>query len=253
MPEVYWSCVFSMHPQTTREVKQITFSSGRLNLPHTVPESANFPSNDLLLDKCRSLLHDSYVVDENWMPNPQTHTAFKIQTSKLTGRLMLCDRYDEKSFWVAILTPEFEVVGVQRMITTHLLSTPTDLDVLGYDNCPVKLRTWISQYPEPVGETSRTAIHKNYQRKYFFVYLNYHVSSYMLNKKYWGCNLLGIGTLPQDRPHRKFLQLIQGTLIPDWAFKYDDKDPHSSDVFITYADKIKQGIEKIAQLHNGKL
>jgi len=253
MAEVYLSCIFSVHPKTTREVREFIFSRGHLHLPAYVPINevpTNFPNNNLLLDMCRNQLYEVYIEEQKWSPDPNVHTQFQIRTSELTGKQMLCDRYDEKSFWVVVLTSDFKVIALQRAMTSYLLQESMDLDVLGYDNCPTDMHKWVTYHQTPVGEISRTVIHKDHRRKYLFAYINYHLAVYMLNENYWGRNIVALATFPENKPHLQFMKLVQGIFVKDWTFKYHPSDEYASIVFITYADKIEQGIRMYFDMFN---
>lgn len=255
MTDFYWSCVFSVHPKTTREICKIKLSSTQIHLPsyvNTTDIPTHFPTNSILLDMCRNLLYEINIKEEKWTPDPHTHTRYHLRKSKLINKPMLCDRYDEKSFWVAILTPDLKVVGIERMITSYLLDTPTDLDLLGYKSCPDLIHKWVQDSPINVAEIDRTAIHKEHRRNYLFAYINYHLAEYMLNEKYWGRNTIALCTFPEDKPHLKFMKLINGIYMKEWDFKYDPNDTHFANVFITHAKYMVKGIQIYLNMYNSR-
>lgn len=95
MSKIFWSCLFSLNPRTTLELRKIF-----INAKHLIP-SVKVPHNDIppllpdkktLLDKCRHLLYTVNIKEEQWLPEENNPSGYYIQDE------MLCDRYDEESF-----------------------------------------------------------------------------------------------------------------------------------------------------------
>lgn len=150
-------------------------------------------------------------------------------------------------FWVAILNNKFEVVAAQRMITTHLLKDPLNLDILNYHNVPSSIKQWIQEQKENIGESDRTVVRKEYRRMHLYGYIVYHFGIYMLNPNYWGTNKIALATFPQNKPHVNFMKIVQGIHRPEWSFKYYDSDPYPVEVFILPAENMVRGMSKYFQ------
>lgn len=252
--KIYWGCAFSMHARTTREIRKIKMHKKYLSFPEYVspddiPEQ--FPNNQTLLDMCRHLLYEITVIEEQWKLNQNAHTEFCIKTSALISKKMLCDRYDKKSFWICILNEKFEVIGVQRTLTSHLSDYPGDLDLLGYNNCPLELHAWVQSQKHDIGEIQRTVIDSKYRRMHFDGYINYLTAIYMLNPNYWGVNQIGLVTFPINNPHLMFMKLINSMEVQAWSFKYNDEDDFPVKVFIVSAKNIEIGIQNILNFKKG--
>jgi hypothetical protein len=249
--KVYWTCVFSVHAKVTREIMRINTTEGKLSLP-VITSSDRIPDDRTLLDMCRNLLYRVDVVEGEWIPDPTPHTHYHFRDSLITGEKMLCDRYDEHAFWVAILNENFEVIATQRIITSFLLDDPVDLDVLGYDNCPLAVHQWVHAQKQPVSEISRTAIHEGYRRQKLYVYLCYVMSNYMLNSNYWGTNKVALATFPEDRPHVLFNKLLDATHMPSWSFKYNENDAFKVSVFIFPAQVLRDALHGYIQAKSAR-
>lgn len=192
------------------------FTNGKFigSSPLNKPEFMVLPFEDLL-DQCRSLLYDCYIVEQKWEVSYDCPTKFQIKTSK-NGKKMLCDRFDYCSSWITIINTKSQVLACQRWMENG----KEGLDFNSYTDV---ISNWATEKGINISETGRAAVKKNYRNGNIILILLSNVVDYVYSVD---PNNYVVTTIPPGIPTYNFVLHIGGVNVPHFSFKYSEKDKY---------------------------
>lgn len=204
-------------------------------IPSKISKPLNFVSKNEAINQCRELLYNSFIGEQKWRPNTNTHTGFYYKTNG--SNVMLCDKFDDVAIWICVIdSKSLKVVGTIRLLID-------EFDMTGYVNCPNKIKKVIIGKTHQFVECQRVVVSNKYRGSLLILYLYHCMLDYTLSANINKNMIIGTYT---DMRLINFTSKLEGvTYDPTLSFKYDNSDELIANVIYSNMNLMLNSITKI--------